>query len=66
MSYEIGDHPAVARALLTGYPNGEPKYPRCPVCGEECDTVYKDIYGDVFGCDECVKTKSAWDEERCF
>ena len=35
-------------------PRVEPKpykAPRCPVCGEETDTLYKNIYGETVGCD---------------
>ena len=32
---------------------------RCPVCGAECETIYQDVDGDIFGCDECVATKDA-------
>ena len=60
------DHPEVENAIRTGYPHGEPKYPVCPVCGYECDTVYLDMDGDIIGCSECVKTKSAWEVEECF
>lgn len=59
------EHPDVERALRTGYPR-DTEFPRCPVCGNECDTVYRDIYGDVFACDECVTSKSAWEVEECF
>lgn len=62
----IGDHPAIANALRTGYPQGEPKYPHCPVCGKECEEVHMDENGVIFACDECVKTKSAWEVEECF
>ena len=39
-----------------------PEYtvPICPVCGNETDTLYKDIYGTIVGCDECIKTIDAW------
>lgn len=68
MSYqEIGDHPDVARALATGYPNGKTQqYPVCPVCGEDCETMYKDWYGRYIGCNVCVSTVDAWDVEDCF
>lgn len=36
--------------------------PRCPVCGEETDTVYKNVYGDPVGCPECVTEVDAWAE----
>lgn len=60
------DCPEIANALRTGYPGGEPKWPHCPVCGSECEEVYKDTNGVVFGCEECVSTKSAWETEECF
>lgn len=66
MFNDIGDAPDIARCLQTGYPDGDPEYPHCPVCGSECETIYKDIHGDVFGCEECVSTRNAWDIEECF
>lgn len=43
-----------------------PEYtvPRCPVCNEETDTLYADMNGEIFGCDNCVKTIDAWDWEE--
>lgn len=38
----------------------EPEPPTCPICGKECDTVYKDYYGDIIGCNECVKEVDVW------
>lgn len=52
---DLPDHPVVANLIRTGYPDGkEPTYPRCPICGEECETLYEDRDGTVFGCDNCV------------
>ncbi|MBO5567796.1 MAG: hypothetical protein J6A79_02455 [Clostridia bacterium] len=65
--HDLPDHPIVANLIRTGYPDGkEPTYPRCPICGEECDTLYEDRDGMVFACDNCVSTKDAWDAEECF
>ena len=65
--YDIPDHPVIRNLERTGYPDGrEPEYPRCPICGAECETIYQDVDGDIFGCDECVATKDAWDVEECF
>ena len=65
--YDIPDHPVIRNLERTGYPDGkEPEYPRCPICGAECETIYRDKDGDIFGCDECVDTKDAWDVEECF
>lgn len=38
--------------------------PICPVCGEETDTLYADKDGEIFWCDNCVKTIDAWDWEE--
>ena len=35
--------------------------PYCPVCGEECDTVYVDLYDDVIGCDQCIEMHDAYE-----
>jgi hypothetical protein len=40
------------------------KVPRCPVCGEETDTLYKNIYGETVGCDVCIRTVDAWEEKK--
>ena len=46
--YDIPDHPVIRNMERTGYPEGkEPTYPHCPVCGEECDTIYKDKEHDT-------------------
>lgn len=40
------------------------KVPRCPVCGEETDTLYKNIYEEIVGCDGCIRTVDAWEEKE--
>lgn len=35
--------------------------PICPVCGEECETVYTDINAEVCGCNNCITGYDAWD-----
>lgn len=60
------NHPDVERTIRTGYPQGEPNYPHCPVCGSECEEIYTDREGIIFACDECLYTKSAWEVEECF
>lgn len=55
------DHPDIERALATGYPKGTPTYPHCPVCGDECETIFKDKDGYIFGCDNCIKKVDAWE-----
>ena len=57
----IGDHPAIARTLATGYPGKTPPdAPICPVCGEETDTVYTDYGGEIVGCSNCLMPHDAW------
>ncbi len=61
------DHPVIENMERTGYPDGkEPTYPHCPVCGEECETIYADRFGEVFGCDVCTTITDAWEVEDCF
>ena len=33
----------------------------CPICGEECDTVYLDMDDEVVGCDQCISMADAYD-----
>ena len=28
--------------------------PRCPICGEECSSVFVDVMGKLVGCDYCL------------
>ena len=49
----------------TGEPE-EPQYPHCPICGEECDTIYRDKNGEFVGCNECIEVSGAWQAEECF
>ena len=60
------EHPDITRTIATGYPQGEPNYPHCPVCGSECEEIYFNEDKEIFGCDECVRTKSAWFVRECF
>ena len=65
----IPDDPIIRCIEATGYPpwlQDEEKVPRCPICGDECDTVYKDKTGDIVGCDQCLRPCDAYDEYECF
>ena len=40
----------------------EPKNPpRCPVCMAETDTYFRDYWGNIVSCDECIESVDAWD-----
>ena len=41
-------------------PEPEPQ-PCYPWCGEECETLYRDRMGTVFGCEKCVETLDVWE-----
>ena len=30
---------------------------RCPICGEPCEWVYVDEWGDIVGCSECLSVR---------
>lgn len=62
---EIPEHPAIENTLRTGYPDGTPEYPRCPICGSECEDIYYDSDGDIVGCEKCIRRKNAWEVEAC-
>lgn len=68
MNYDLPDHPVVQNLERTGYPDGkEPRYPRCPICGEECEIVYRRYSdGECVGCDGCLQAKDAWEVEDYF
>ena len=56
------EHYDITAALATGYPRSAPnELPLCPVCGEECDTVYKSYDGEVVGCESCIDVASSTD-----
>ena len=35
--------------------------PCCPWCGMECETLYRDRTGEIFGCDNCVEQLDPWE-----
>ena len=41
------------------------RVPICPVCGAECEIVYKDGH-EIIGCNECITEEDAYEEEECF
>lgn len=47
------------------YPSPPPVQPLpiCPCCGQETDTFFRDVYGNIVGCDNtgCLTAVDAWD-----
>ena len=38
--------------------------PRCPCCGEECETLYRAFSGAVVGCEKRVDALDAWENRH--
>lgn len=59
MNYDLPDHPVIQNMERTGYPDGkEPTFPICPVCGEECEEIFRDKDLNI------NKFKELWREMR--
>ena len=37
------------------------RYPECPLCDEECETLFISDENEVLGCEHCVNTKDSWE-----
>lgn len=63
MPHSVPDHPAITNTERTGYPDGkEPVPPLCPLCGGECETIYRSKEsGEVMGCDICIERIDPFD-----
>ena len=64
----IPDASYIREAEMYGMPPYETV--KCPRCGEECETIYADQYGNVFACDKCLMSQDAWEwaeeeKEKC-
>lgn len=59
----FGSENMIHYALNIEPPVEPPAYtcPRCPVCGEEADSYYKDKWGNIVGCPECVQEVTSWE-----
>lgn len=55
----LPDAPWIREAERYGMPPYETI--ECPCCGEECETIYADQYGNVFACDRCLISQEAWE-----
>lgn len=57
MAWHVYDYPE---------PHGaEEPEPICPICGAACASVYRDMYYEIVGCDECITAHDAWETEEC-
>lgn len=57
------------RGLGAGsYPNApdSPDPPRCPVCGADCEWVYKYKHLEIVGCDVCLSPTDAYSQRECY
>ena len=63
LSQNISDHPIIRNMELTGYPDGkEPEEYHCPVCGKECECIFKHkATGEIVGCDNCIEGVDPWE-----
>ena len=50
----IPDAPWIRDAERYGVPEPADSIPICPICEEECETIYTDKDGEPVGCDQCV------------
>lgn len=63
----ISDDPIVSSLLRTGSPPWDRQpAPICPICRAECETIYRDAFGQIVGCEECIEKKDAWETPECF
>jgi len=53
----ISDHPDIRERERNGVPAAKELF--CPICGESCETIYKDTWGNIVGCDNCIITYDA-------
>ena len=65
MTTGLPDAPWIRDAEMNGFGDDVPDV-ECPICGKVCETIFKDAYGDVCGCDNCIIKQDSWewDEER--
>lgn len=51
------DDPIIRQLERYGVPGTEDVY--CPICGESAEKIYKDRWGDIVGCDNCIEVMDA-------
>lgn len=59
----IPNDPRIRDAERYGFSNSASV--KCPICGEECVTIYKDLCGNEVGCENCLTPMESldWAEE---
>ncbi|MBO5568386.1 MAG: hypothetical protein J6A79_05575 [Clostridia bacterium] len=60
---DLPDHPDIRMLERFGTPEQQ-RQPVCPICTQECQTIYLDWNGDVAGCENCLTSHDAWDYEE--
>ena len=63
-SNTTADAPEIRRIERYGTLSRE-RAPRCPVCGAECEWIYKYKDVDAVGCERCLVRRDAWEEDVC-
>ena len=56
----VDDAPWIREAENDGY-MADCESVECPCCGEECEEIYADQYGNVFACNKCLLKQDAWE-----
>lgn len=65
--FDLPEHPIVQNLERFGCPFGkEPPIPHCPICGAECETIYRNFLNEVVGFDLCVLALDAEDDSDLF
>ena len=57
----IQDAPWIREAERDGTPPYDDPVTTCPVCGQDCEKIYTDRFGQLVGCDVCL---NAWDPDE--
>lgn len=56
------EHPDITRMNIFGTLSNEDEIEVfCPICGEQCDTLFKRD-GEIVGCEMCVEKVDAYEE----
>lgn len=55
---DLPDAPWIREAERFGVPS-EPD-PICPICNEEAEEFFVDQYGEILGCEHCVRKVDAY------